>query len=168
MTSTAELVAAYLRGLYAGDPAIRRLMADDFHFTGPAAHLHGADAYLKASAHAAAGTRRMVIESLLADGAEAAAFYTLHLEGDVPEARVAEHFRIVDGRIAASTLVMDTAPFMRRSAAPVDTAIDPVCHMQVDTAHPAATRIQNGVTYYFCSRGCAEAFDREPKRYLAA
>lgn len=80
------------------------------------------------------------------------------------EARVAEHFQIAGGRLAASTLVMDTAPFMRRGSTPAEEALDPVCRMQVDKAHPAATRVQTGVTCYFCSTSCAEAFDREPGR----
>lgn len=44
-------------------------------------------------------------------------------------------------------------------------AIDPVCGMQVDTAKPAATREHDGTTFYFCSKGCAEAFDADPHKY---
>lgn len=168
MPDHTRLVTEYLRSFYAGDPAVRRLMADDFHFSGPAAHLHGADTYLKAAAHAAAGTRGIEIEAILCSTQEAAAFYLLRLEGAVAEARVAERFRIADGRIAGSTLVMDTAPFMRRGGAPADMAIDPVCGMQVDKAAPAATRVHRGTAYYFCSTGCAEAFERSPAGYLPA
>ncbi len=44
-------------------------------------------------------------------------------------------------------------------------AIDPVCGMQVDPENAVASRARNGETYYFCSPGCAEAFDRGPERY---
>ncbi len=44
-------------------------------------------------------------------------------------------------------------------------AIDPVCGMQVDPAHAAATREHDGTTFYFCSAGCAATFDADPQRY---
>jgi Cu+-exporting ATPase len=170
VTSSAQIVETYLNALYGGDPQVRGMLTDDFHFTGPAAHLHGADAYLKAAGHAAAGTRSIEIESILANGDEAAAFYVLHLDHAVDQARVAEHFHLTGGRIAASTLIMDTAPFLprARAAAPQEFAVDPVCGMQVDKASPAATRTHGGITYYFCSTGCAEAFEKAPQEYLSA
>lgn len=169
MTDPRTLVESYLNAFYSGDTAAaRRLLADDFHFSGPAAHFHGADAFLKGASHAAAGTRSVDIERLFAAGSEVAAFYVLHLDHRVGEARIAERFRVDDGRIAASTLIMDTSPFLARAAAPRDIAIDPVCHMEVDKTAPAATRAYRGTTYYFCSVGCAEAFETAPADYLAA
>ena len=47
-------------------------------------------------------------------------------------------------------------------------AIDPVCGMSVDPANAAATRELDGVTYYFCSGGCADRFDGDPQRFIAA
>lgn len=43
---------------------------------------------------------------------------------------------------------------------------DPVCGMEIniDTA-PAKTEL-DGEIYYFCSEGCKEAFERNPKKYL--
>ncbi|MFZ1063842.1 MAG: permease [Acidimicrobiales bacterium] len=38
-------------------------------------------------------------------------------------------------------------------------ATDPVCGMRVETSAPAATRVHDGVTYYFCSPRCATKFD---------
>jgi Cu+-exporting ATPase len=51
------------------------------------------------------------------------------------------------------------------AAAPTaDPAIDPVCGMTVDPA--AAERRGDGLgTVYFCSAGCAAAFDADPGRY---
>lgn len=46
--------------------------------------------------------------------------------------------------------------------------IDPVCGMEVDPAHAAATSRYEGVTYYFCSPECQEIFDRAPKEVIAA
>lgn len=43
--------------------------------------------------------------------------------------------------------------------------IDPVCGMAVDPSTAAATREHDGVTFYFCSPGCAAEFDADPHRY---
>jgi P-type Cu+ transporter len=45
---------------------------------------------------------------------------------------------------------------------------DPVCSMTVDTSKAAAKQEFRGTTYYFCSRGCAARFAKEPEEYLAA
>ena len=44
--------------------------------------------------------------------------------------------------------------------------IDPVCGMKVEPATAAASREFEGTTYHFCSKGCAAAFEVEPRRYL--
>jgi len=45
---------------------------------------------------------------------------------------------------------------------------DPVCGMRVDPATAAAHRQTAAGTVYFCSPGCAAAFDAAPERYAAA
>ena len=45
-------------------------------------------------------------------------------------------------------------------------AIDPVCDMEVDQDHAAATSVYRDQTYYFCAPGCKAAFDLEPEQYL--
>jgi Cu+-exporting ATPase len=45
---------------------------------------------------------------------------------------------------------------------------DPVCGMMVDPQKPAAKQEYKGKTYYFCSARCAERFQKEPERFLAA
>src|SRR5262245_59630450 len=45
---------------------------------------------------------------------------------------------------------------------------DPVCGMQVDPATAAARRDTAAGAVYFCSTGCAEAFDAHPGRYSVA
>jgi YHS domain-containing protein/uncharacterized membrane protein YraQ (UPF0718 family) len=49
---------------------------------------------------------------------------------------------------------------------PETTSIDPVCGMQVDSASAAAQRTWQGEPYFFCSAGCAEAFDAGPESYV--
>jgi YHS domain-containing protein len=46
-------------------------------------------------------------------------------------------------------------------------AIDPVCGMSVDAEHAEYRSFQKGETYYFCSAGCKETFDKDPGRYIA-
>lgn len=45
-------------------------------------------------------------------------------------------------------------------------AIDPVCHMEVNTATAQHTSEYRGQTYYFCAPGCKAAFDADPATYL--
>lgn len=49
-----------------------------------------------------------------------------------------------------------------------DSAIDPVCNMEVDMKSPrGGTHDYDGQTYYFCAPGCRVAFSREPEAYLS-
>jgi P-type Cu+ transporter len=45
---------------------------------------------------------------------------------------------------------------------------DPVCGMRVDTQKPAGKAEHGGKTYYFCSRSCADRFETEPEKFIAA
>src|SRR6202166_2198640 len=45
---------------------------------------------------------------------------------------------------------------------------DPVCGMTVDPSRAAAKQEFRGTTYYFCSRGCAARFAKEPEKFLSA
>ncbi|MEZ5398786.1 MAG: FAD-dependent oxidoreductase [Bryobacteraceae bacterium] len=44
---------------------------------------------------------------------------------------------------------------------------DPVCQMEIEREQAVAERLRGATTFFFCSPGCAELFDREPERYLA-
>ena len=55
---------------------------------------------------------------------------------------------------------------MLRMARPAGSAVDPVCHMDVDIASAAHTAEVGGVTYYFCCGGCRARFLKDPHRYL--
>jgi len=43
---------------------------------------------------------------------------------------------------------------------------DPVCGMAVDERKAAATSQYQGHTYYFCSKGCKAAFDKDPGKFV--
>jgi P-type Cu+ transporter len=45
--------------------------------------------------------------------------------------------------------------------------IDPVCGMSVDTERAEYRSFDKGKTYYFCSAGCKETFDKDPSKYIA-
>ena len=55
---------------------------------------------------------------------------------------------------------------IRSTAAPRDLRVeDPVCRMQVGIEERAASVVQNGVEYSFCSEACATEFARMPEAY---
>lgn len=58
-------------------------------------------------------------------------------------------------------------PVSDRLPAGQETARDPVCGMAVDVEDPASTVSHGGETYYFCSGGCATAFEAAPTEHLA-
>jgi Cu+-exporting ATPase len=45
---------------------------------------------------------------------------------------------------------------------------DPVCGMWADSQKPAGKVQHGGKTYYFCSSRCAERFEKEPEKFIAA
>jgi YHS domain-containing protein len=49
-----------------------------------------------------------------------------------------------------------------------ETVHDPVCHMDIDPSTAAGTSEYEGVTYYFCGRGCKLDFDEDPAGVLKA
>lgn len=44
-------------------------------------------------------------------------------------------------------------------------AKDPICGMEVDPQNAAGMSTHEGMTFYFCSSGCKETFDKDPHRY---
>lgn len=44
-------------------------------------------------------------------------------------------------------------------------AKDPVCGMDVDPNNAPAKSQHEGQTCYFCSQGCKEQFEKEPKKF---
>ncbi len=67
-----------------------------------------------------------------------------------------------------ATVVLVAWWWLRRHGAPSSsTAVDPVCHMQVDISAPAATVRHDGTLFYFCSPSCGDSFERQPEKYLS-
>ena len=44
--------------------------------------------------------------------------------------------------------------------------LDPVCKVEVNPESAEAQAEYCGLTFYFCSETCKEAFDRDPERYI--
>ncbi len=55
----------------------------------------------------------------------------------------------------------------RRPEAEAKLVRDPVCGMSVDPATANERSDFGGSTYYFCSAGCKETFDKDPGKYIA-
>jgi YHS domain-containing protein len=53
----------------------------------------------------------------------------------------------------------DTGPRTRRDA-------DPVCGMEVDESKAEHQAMHKGKTYFFCARGCKQAFEENPEKYI--
>jgi YHS domain-containing protein len=47
-------------------------------------------------------------------------------------------------------------------------SVDPVCGMSVDEKKAPFASRHEGRQFYFCSKGCKEAFDRSPTKYAKA
>lgn len=50
-------------------------------------------------------------------------------------------------------------------AAPSDKVVDPVCHMNVESAK-AKSAVHEGQVYYFCSQDCRAKFEAHPGAYV--
>jgi len=51
-------------------------------------------------------------------------------------------------------------------SSPPAIAIDPICHMEVETANAQYTYDYEGETYYFCCAGCKLTFSKNPEQYI--
>lgn len=45
---------------------------------------------------------------------------------------------------------------------------DPVCGMDIDPKTAAGKSEYQGQTYYFCSLGCKQTFDKDPAKYASS
>jgi YHS domain-containing protein/uncharacterized membrane protein YraQ (UPF0718 family) len=80
--------------------------------------------------------------------------------------RCRERFEAQPERHTSGTARYDVMDVPEMPVAHSDTAIDPVCGMTVNRATAAARRSFQGVDYWFCGLGCAEAFDADPGRHV--
>jgi len=91
--------------------------------------------------------------------------------------RLGEQVEIVGGLMEGETVVtagnflLDSESRMRAAgAAAAGTALDPVCGMEVEEAKARAQGLvseQGGKAWFFCTPGCKQAFDRDPKAATA-
>ncbi|HEV2243273.1 MAG TPA: heavy metal translocating P-type ATPase [Streptosporangiaceae bacterium] len=72
------------------------------------------------------------------------------------------------GQVRAEPQVETPASRGGTAEAPAGPVTDPVCGMSVDPAAAPEHRATGPVAVYFCSAGCAAAFDADPGRYTAA
>ncbi|MCR4265908.1 YHS domain-containing protein [Nitratireductor sp. ZSWI3] len=167
--STRKIAETYHSRFYGGDTAgARRLLADhSFRFSGPSAEFDDADAFVRASGHAASSVKDVELRKVFADETHACIVFDLVVDHAVGRLPMVEWYRIANGRIAEVHAIFDIAPFMRRQAPAANQAIDPVCGMAVDKAASAARRAHSDTIYYFCSHHCADTFAGNPGRYLA-
>src|SRR5262245_37805823 len=63
---------------------------------------------------------------------------------------------------------LEAGPRHHGEAAAGQTAVDPVCLMEVEVATASHTAEVDGTRYYFCCAQCRTSFVKEPTRYLAS
>jgi Cu(I)/Ag(I) efflux system membrane fusion protein len=73
--------------------------------------------------------------------------------------------------VVSGTFLIDSESRMKAAAAGIygESSKDPVCGMYVDEGKAKAsgkTSEYHGKTYYFCSDGCKQQFDKDPGRYI--
>jgi adenylate cyclase len=128
--------------------------------TGPAVHRAGdwfGAAVNLAARVAAAAVRGEVLmtEATRAAAGSALSVYEL-------ESRGSRRFKNVAEPVALYALTLASQPEV------ADLPIDPVCRMAVDPNRSAERRMYERIEFLFCSRECAEVFDRHPERYPGA
>jgi len=77
----------------------------------------------------------------------------------------AQRFERDGKRLAIQSHVQSGDPDRGGEMKDPSTAIDPVCGMTVDTATAEYRSFHDGGTYYFCSAGCKQTFDKDPAKY---
>ena len=160
MLSAKAIVERYLGALYGGDAeTARQCLADDVSFRGPGGTISGADAYMRASAHAVHAVKRIEPHKVFVNGSDVAVFYDMYLDHPVDSIAIADCYHVDGDKIETIRTILDTGPFNAPAAG--ESSVDPVCGMTVGKASASATRMLLGVTYYFCSNGCATEFERE-------
>ena len=170
MTHPREVVEHFMRAFYAGDTeTARRYLCDDMSFAGPAATFTSADDYLSTSAHVASMLQNVKVQRVFLGDTDVCVFSMLETKALNRPMLVADWYHLEGDRIASIQTVFDTGPFASGAGEhKQDSAVDPVCHMNVDTRAQSPTRTWANSTYHFCSEGCARAFANNPGRYVTS
>jgi xanthine dehydrogenase accessory factor len=69
---------------------------------------------------------------------------------------------------SATTESPDSTTIAGLRASPATTAVDPVCHMDVEIATARHSAEVDGTTYYFCCAGCRVQFVKDPHAFLSS
>jgi len=115
--------------------------------------------------------RQSVLASAMADP-------EVLIEPDLDGIGLRDFHRLDDAIAAGRHAAEEALPKIRRAletppparspgAKEVTLCVDPVCAMTLNQARARATAAHEGVTYYFCSTNCYDAFERDPDRYVA-
>lgn len=93
-------------------------------------------------------------------GAESEAWHCRSIQDGRPE-----WIPMAGGSVArgAGTLWIEA----RKLATTTDSGLESDPCLEVDPATAAGQVVHEGTTYYCCSRGCQQAFEANPTRYLA-
>src|SRR5580704_4760496 len=78
-----------------------------------------------------------------------------------------QKFMAAPAKYAPVSTEGEIAPAPAAAAEPRKFDKDPVCGMRVDPAKAVSSAEYEHKLYHFCSRGCAEKFQRDPQKYLS-
>ena len=173
MANAAQLVVSqYLAAASSGDvDRALSLVGEEFSLQTPAQQSAGEEGREELRAHLGhvgpfARGHRLIRQWV--DGDEVCSIYELRVEppGAPVALTISQWDRVRRGKVQSSVMIFDTGVFHQFILSDV-AAVDPVCHMRVDSSAPSAAVRHDGQDYYFCSPGCAERFQTHPQRYLA-
>jgi xanthine dehydrogenase accessory factor len=80
-------------------------------------------------------------------------------------ARTAEEVAL---SILAEIIAQRTAEPRAMTSMPIDTAVDPVCHMDVAMIPTSLHADIDGQTWWFCCQGCLDRFTADPVAFAKA
>jgi ketosteroid isomerase-like protein len=111
MTDAAQVAENFFAAWTRKDFArARELLHDDLSFDGPIDRFDNADAYLQSLQGLSQIVTGVETRKVFVDGDDVCVIYDMHT-APVPDARIAEWYRVRDGKVAAVSVVFDARPF---------------------------------------------------------
>ena len=113
MENTGEVVRAFYAAVVKRDLAeARKFLADDLEFVGLFETYHGSDQYLRALTGLLQVTVSLDVQTIIAEGVDAAVFFELETKAPVEATTfVAEWHQVRDGKIYHVRSAFDGRPF---------------------------------------------------------
>ena len=99
-------------------------------------------------------------------GARTAPEVALSILAEIVQARPDQSLAPPVGREVPYEVSATPSPDVATETVLPETAVDPVCGMEVETADARHTADVDGTVYYFCCAQCKARFVKEPSRYL--